>query len=52
MGTTVIGGMLAASLIGVFFVPVIFYVVEKLSGAGKERAAAIAPQRPAHAEGD
>ena len=33
MGTTVIGGMLAASIIGIFFVPVIFYVVEKLSGA-------------------
>jgi len=35
MGTTVIGGMLAASLIGVFFIPVVFYVVEKWSGAGK-----------------
>ncbi len=33
MGTTVIGGMLAASLIGIFLVPAIFYVVEKLSGA-------------------
>src|SRR6202795_4905849 len=33
MGTTVIGGMLAASLIGIFFVPAIFYLVEKLSGA-------------------
>ena len=25
MGTTVIGGMLAASVIGIFFVPAIFY---------------------------
>jgi hydrophobic/amphiphilic exporter-1 (mainly G- bacteria), HAE1 family len=33
MGTTVIGGMLAASLLGVFFIPVVFYVVEKWSGA-------------------
>ncbi|HEV7443147.1 MAG TPA: efflux RND transporter permease subunit, partial [Steroidobacteraceae bacterium] len=33
MGTTVIGGMLAASAIGIFFIPVIFYVVEKLAGA-------------------
>ncbi|HEX3118613.1 MAG TPA: multidrug efflux RND transporter permease subunit [Candidatus Acidoferrum sp.] len=33
MGTTVIGGMLAASLLGVFFIPVVFYVVERLSGA-------------------
>jgi HAE1 family hydrophobic/amphiphilic exporter-1 len=52
MGTTVIGGMLAASLIGVFFVPVIFYVVEKLSGAGKERVAAIRTPTTVHAEGD
>jgi hydrophobic/amphiphilic exporter-1 (mainly G- bacteria), HAE1 family len=33
MGTTVIGGMLAASVIAIFFIPAIFYVVEKLSGA-------------------
>jgi hydrophobic/amphiphilic exporter-1 (mainly G- bacteria), HAE1 family len=33
MGTTVIGGMLAASAIGIFFIPAIFYVVEKVSGA-------------------
>jgi len=32
MGTTVIGGMLAASAIGIFFIPAIFYVVETLSG--------------------
>ncbi|MDE3136025.1 MAG: multidrug efflux RND transporter permease subunit [Acidobacteriota bacterium] len=35
MGTTVIGGMLAASIIGIFFIPAIFYVVERLSGAGR-----------------
>jgi HAE1 family hydrophobic/amphiphilic exporter-1 len=35
MGTTVIGGMLAASLLGVFFIPVVFYVVEKWSGAAR-----------------
>ena len=33
MGTTVIGGMLAASAIGIFLIPAIFYVVESLSGA-------------------
>ena len=38
MGTTVIGGMLAASFIGIFFIPVIFYLVEKVSGAGKAHA--------------
>ncbi len=38
MGTTVIGGMLAASLIGIFLIPAIFYLVEKWSGADKEPA--------------
>jgi HAE1 family hydrophobic/amphiphilic exporter-1 len=32
MGTTVIGGMLAASVLAVFLVPVSFCLVEKLSG--------------------
>ncbi len=31
MGTAVIGGMLAATLIAIFLIPVTFYVVEKLS---------------------
>jgi HAE1 family hydrophobic/amphiphilic exporter-1 len=31
MGTTVIGGMLAASALGIFFIPAVFYVVEKSS---------------------
>jgi HAE1 family hydrophobic/amphiphilic exporter-1 len=43
MGTTVIGGMMAASAIGIFFVPAIFYVVEKLSGADKH-ATGLLPQ--------
>jgi hydrophobe/amphiphile efflux-1 (HAE1) family protein len=51
MGTTVIGGMLAASLIGVFFIPVVFYLVEKWSGAGKEREGAVLPS-PAPVEGN
>src|SRR5215471_1061836 len=51
MGTTVIGGMLAASLIGIFFIPVIFYLVEKWSGAGKEHAPAGLP-KPTPAVGD
>src|SRR5246500_5555451 len=37
MGTVVIGGMLAASLIGIFFIPAMFYLVEEWSGAGKQR---------------
>ena len=53
MGTTVIGGMLAASAIGIFFVPVIFYVVEKVSFAGRERQLeAQRPQTPLPAQGD
>ncbi len=52
MGTTVIGGMLAASAIGIFLIPAIFYVVEKLSGAGREHAGAILPQSPSPAQGD
>jgi HAE1 family hydrophobic/amphiphilic exporter-1 len=33
MGTTVIGGMLAASVLGIFFIPACFYLVEKVSFA-------------------
>jgi HAE1 family hydrophobic/amphiphilic exporter-1 len=33
MGTTVIGGMVAASLVGIFLIPAIFYLVERISGA-------------------
>src|ERR1700691_171170 len=48
MGTAVIGGMLAETFIGRFFVPAIFYVVEKVSGA--ERGGAL-PLAPAEAPG-
>jgi HAE1 family hydrophobic/amphiphilic exporter-1 len=48
MGTTVIGGMLAASAIGIFFVPSIFYLVEKLSSGvsevGSKRTVLPSPQ--------
>ncbi|BFU92735.1 MAG: multidrug efflux system protein [Nitrospira sp.] len=36
LGTTVIGGMLAASVIAIFLIPVTFYVVERLASRGKE----------------
>jgi HAE1 family hydrophobic/amphiphilic exporter-1 len=52
MGTTVIGGMLAASFIGIFFVPAIFYLVEKWSGAGSARAEGALPASSAPAEAD
>lgn len=51
MGTTVIGGMLAASFLGIFFVPAIFYMVEKWSGAGSERLPGSLPT-PSPAEAD
>ena len=37
MGTTVIGGMLAASALGIFFVPAVFCVVEKFSQAESKK---------------
>jgi HAE1 family hydrophobic/amphiphilic exporter-1 len=43
MGTTVIGGMAAASVIGIFFVPAIFCLVEKWSGTRKEEAPGAVP---------
>jgi HAE1 family hydrophobic/amphiphilic exporter-1 len=49
MGTTVIGGMLAASAIAIFFIPAIFCLVEKLSGA-KPHALAEAPEAVASVE--
>jgi len=52
MGTAVIGGMLTASAIGIFFIPGIFYMVEKWSGAGKEPASGILPAEPSPAPGD
>lgn len=33
MGTAVIGGMLAATVFAIFIIPMLFYVVEKLSGS-------------------
>ena len=48
IGTTVIGGMLAASAIGIFLIPAIFYIVEKLSGA---KATGMEPL-PSPAQGD
>ncbi|HEX3740214.1 MAG TPA: multidrug efflux RND transporter permease subunit [Terriglobales bacterium] len=38
MGTTVIGGMLAASAIAIFFIPGIFYFVEKFSTARRTQS--------------
>ncbi|MGA2575504.1 MAG: multidrug efflux RND transporter permease subunit [Bryobacteraceae bacterium] len=51
MGTTVIGGMMAASAIGIFFIPAIFYVVEKVSGARRHIPGLLA-EIPEPAQGD
>jgi len=51
MGTTVIGGMLAATLIAVFIIPVLFVVVEKLSH--RKSGMTVAPATsPLPAQGD
>jgi HAE1 family hydrophobic/amphiphilic exporter-1 len=51
MGTTVIGGMLAASAIGIFFVPAIYYLVEKLSSA-RDGVGSAAPMEASAQPGD
>jgi hydrophobic/amphiphilic exporter-1 (mainly G- bacteria), HAE1 family len=51
MGTTVIGGMAAASGTGIFLVPAIFYAVEKVSGATRQTAPML-PSQPLPGEGD
>ncbi|HTC94704.1 MAG TPA: multidrug efflux RND transporter permease subunit [Terriglobales bacterium] len=37
MGTTVIGGMTAASVLGIFSIPAIFYLVERWSATARQR---------------
>jgi hydrophobic/amphiphilic exporter-1 (mainly G- bacteria), HAE1 family len=51
MGTTVIGGMTAASVLGIFTVPAIFYLVERWSAAARARVLSPATQPGAIAEG-
>ena len=46
MGTTVIGGMVAASFLGIFLVPAIFYMVERLSGFSQTQRPALVADRP------
>src|ERR1700751_5046784 len=52
MGTTVIGGMAAASVLGIFTVPAIFYLVGRWSAAGRARTIEPATQPSAVAEGN
>ena len=52
MGFTVIGGMLAASFIAIFLIPVCYYVVEKRGDKARGGHAAPTPAETAAKEGD
>ena len=52
MGTTVIGGMLAATGIAIFIIPALYVLVERRSGAEKQEQQAPALVKPATVEGD
>ena len=52
MGTTVIAGMLAATVIGIFMIPVCFYVVERRGDKARGGHAAPPPTETAEKEGD
>jgi HAE1 family hydrophobic/amphiphilic exporter-1 len=49
MGTTVIGGMLAASAIGIFFIPAMFYLVSR---TGSKKPAPVVEMQSARAGDD
>ncbi len=44
MGTTVIGGMLAATLLAIFLIPVCYYVVERIAAWRKQAAPEALPE--------
>jgi len=48
----VIGGMLAASIIGIVFVPALFYFVEKRSTRAVQDNAVMPPPESSPAQGD
>jgi HAE1 family hydrophobic/amphiphilic exporter-1 len=50
MGTTVIGGMAAASVLGIFTIPAVFYLVERWSATARERF--LAPSSEHGTEGE
>jgi HAE1 family hydrophobic/amphiphilic exporter-1 len=50
MGTTVIGGVAAASVLGIFAIPALFYLVERWSAAARERFLAPSPQQGTEGE--
>jgi HAE1 family hydrophobic/amphiphilic exporter-1 len=50
LGTTVFGGMLAATLLTLLFVPVFYYIVERLRERGAESPATLTAAQPGAAE--
>jgi HAE1 family hydrophobic/amphiphilic exporter-1 len=52
LGTVVIGGMLAATVLAIFFIPVSFEVVERLSSWGKKESPPAPAPAISHSEGD
>ena len=50
IGTGVMGGMITATVLGLFFVPVFFVAVMKLFGYGRKKKASEAETQPAPAE--
>jgi HAE1 family hydrophobic/amphiphilic exporter-1 len=50
LGTTVVTGMLAATMLGIFLVPALFVFMERLAGKGGPRVRAVEPA--AHEAGD
>ena len=52
VGTEFSHGMLAASIIGIVFIPACFYLVENLSGGVARQHSALPPQESSPAPGD
>jgi HAE1 family hydrophobic/amphiphilic exporter-1 len=50
LGSTVIGGMIAASAIAIFLIPVTFYVIERLFAGRKPAAQPKKESKPAESE--
>jgi hydrophobic/amphiphilic exporter-1 (mainly G- bacteria), HAE1 family len=49
LGSTVIGGMIAASAIAIFLIPVTFYVIERIAAGRKQKTESLEVPKP-HAE--
>jgi HAE1 family hydrophobic/amphiphilic exporter-1 len=50
LGTAVVSGMLAATLLGIFFIPALFVAVERLAGGGKKKIEAVRAEAKAPSE--